>query len=151
ARDKPSRGQQTRDGLRGIIGSRDFTTCAKEKAMATGKRPKDNGRNDRKKPAATASVPAAAEPPRWKTHLDFYRELRGLMFKTQKEFEAGVDLLWTDEFFEMPYALPGMKTIIVPADAVPRFEAHGLKFKNAAVISSSEIPPEEMSRIRRGQ
>src|SRR5262249_26336138 len=71
-----------------------------------------------------------AEAPRWKAHLDLYQETRALTFKKQQELHAAIDLLWTEPLRELPHALAGGDTIIVPAEAVRYFKEQGLRFRN---------------------
>jgi hypothetical protein len=53
------------------------------------------------------------------------RGRRTLKFLTQKDFEAALQR--TDAFAEVPFALVGDRTLIVPDDAVPYFA--GLRYK----------------------
>ena len=96
------------------------------------------------------AVPLRLPTPQWKSHLDYYREKRALTFKTEKDLDGALDLLW-EELFELPHALAGGDTIIVPAEAVPYFKAKGLRFRNTRVRSAGELPPEEIARLRREQ
>src|SRR5437879_13752926 len=87
---------------------------------------------------------APAAPPErveWKPLLDCYREKRALTFKSRKEIDKAIDLLWTEELILLPHALAGGDTIIVPAEAVPYFKAKGLTFSNTRVLSAAELPP----------
>jgi hypothetical protein len=89
--------------------------------------------------------------PGWKAHLDCYREKRALIFTDDKDLDAAVDLLWSDDLYDLPHALAGGDTIIVPAEAVPYFRDKGLKFRNTRVRSAGELPPKEIARLRREQ
>ncbi len=102
-----------------------------------------------KRPDETNGVPSP--PPQWEAHLDCYREKRALIFTDDKDLDAAVDLLWSDELYNLPHALAGGDTIIVPAEAVPYFKAKGLKFRDTRLRSAGELPPEEIAKLRREQ
>jgi hypothetical protein len=91
------------------------------------------------------------QPSRWKAHLDYYRDKRALTFKSQQDLEAAIDLLWSNELFDLPHDLAGGDTIIVPEEAVPYFKAKGLRFRNTRVLSAGDLPPEEINKLRREQ
>lgn len=84
-------------------------------------------------------------------HLDAYRELRALTFRSDRGIDAAIDLLWSEELAGVPHALAGGDTLIIPAEAVPFFKARGLKFRNTRVLSASELPAEDINRLRREQ
>jgi hypothetical protein len=101
---------------------------------------------------ATHGDGQAAQPtPRWKCHLDFYRDQLALTFKSRKDADKAIDLLWTDDLYELPHALAGGDTIIIPADALPYFEGKGLRFRKSKVRSAGDLPPEEINKLRREQ
>jgi hypothetical protein len=93
----------------------------------------------------------SVSPPQWKAHLDCYREKRGLIFTDEKELDAAIDLLWSEEMHDLPHALAGGDTIIVPAEAVHYFKTKGLRFRDTRVHSAGELPPEEIAKLRREQ
>jgi hypothetical protein len=98
-----------------------------------------------------AAEPSTADAPQWKAHLDLYKEKRALIFKEQQELHAAIELLWTEPLRELPHALAGGDTIIVPAEAVRYFKEQGLRFRNTRVLSAGELPPEEINRLRQEQ
>jgi hypothetical protein len=103
---------------------------------------------------AEADAPRLVNPPflaRWKSHLDLYREKRALIFKNDKDLDAAIDLLWGEELYELPHALAGGDTIIVPAEAVRFFKEKGLTFRNTRVRSAGDLPPGEINKLRREQ
>jgi hypothetical protein len=62
---------------------------------------------------------------------------------------AAIELVWTEPLREMPHALPGGFTMIVPPEAVPYFEKSGLEFENTAVHSITELSPKEQYELRK--
>jgi hypothetical protein len=99
--------------------------------------------------AATNGSPTA--PERWRSHLDLYKDKRALTFRREKDLNAAIDLLWGDELYHLPHALAGGDTIIVPAEAVPYFKEKGLSFRTTKVLSAGDLPPAEISKLRREQ
>ena len=88
-------------------------------------------------------------PVQWKPWLDSYQDLRALQFRTPEHFAAAAKLLWTGELRDLPYDLVGNHTIIVPAEAVPFFR--GLEVTETDVLHPSEMPPQELSELRKEQ
>lgn len=85
----------------------------------------------------------------WKPWLDSYQDLRALQFRTPEHFAAAAKLLWSGELRELPYDLVGNHTIIVPAEAVPFFR--GLEVTETDVLHAGDIPPQELSELRKEQ
>jgi hypothetical protein len=93
----------------------------------------------------------AAAVPHWKAHLDLYRDQRALTFKDDAHLDAAVDLLWTEPLRDLPHALAGGDTIIVPAEAVRYFRDRGLQFRSTKVLSAGDLPATEIDKLRREQ
>ncbi len=107
-----------------------------------------NGRNGRTK--APKSKPAEG-PSKWRASLSAYRNLLWLVFENQDELEKAVDLLWTDELYDLPHDSPDGKSIVIPADALDHFTRSGLKFKAEKLRSIGEFSPEEIAAMRRSR
>jgi hypothetical protein len=88
------------------------------------------------------------EPPlRWRCHLDLYRYKKAIRFKSRKERDKALDLLWNDdEFFGMPYEIAVSQMLVVPAESIPFFWKKGVKFTIYDVVSgrSSSTEGEQM-------
>jgi hypothetical protein len=87
----------------------------------------------------------------WKPFLSQYEDLRCLYFKSEKEEDAAIDLLWTPELRNLPHSTPDGKAIIVPAEAVCYFAQAGLRFTESNVLSIGDLSPEEIRRLRSGR
>lgn len=89
--------------------------------------------------------------PCWKPSIDEYPELRALKFFSQKDVDLAIDALYDLPLRGCPRAYVGDNTIIVPAEAVKFFKRARFEFKDTRVLSSSELFPEERSKLRREQ
>ena len=116
------------------------------KASGNG-RPK--ARDTRSKRKKTAAEPVHLVP--WKAQINSYAHPRALTFMNYQDFRAAIDLVWTEALREMPHALPGGFTMIVPPEAVPFFAKSGLQFEDTEVLSAGDLPPEEISKLRKEQ
>ncbi len=87
--------------------------------------------------------------PSWQPFLSQYRDLRVLSFKSPKDLDAAIDLLWTDELRTLPHATPDGKSLVVPAEAVAYFSRAGLRFTEKKLRSISELSAMEIRRLRR--
>jgi hypothetical protein len=85
----------------------------------------------------------------WEPHLSQYADQRSLTFKSPKDLDAAIDLLWTDELRNMPHHTPDGKVLVVPAEAVAYFTRAGLRFTEQKVLSVSDLSAEEIRRLRR--
>jgi hypothetical protein len=102
-----------------------------------------NGRNKQLNYARAANA--------WNPDLDSYRELRALTFPSSDEIDAAIDLLWSGPLRDMPHELAGGDTIIVPMDAVGYFKAANLTFSEDDVLSTRDLPANELNALRREQ
>jgi hypothetical protein len=109
----------------------------KKAARALGRRPTGN------------CLPVADAVPSWQPHLSQYAEQRILTFRSPKDLDAAIDLLWTEELRSLPHATPDGKSLVVPADAVGYFARAGLRFTARKVLSIRDLSVEEIRRLRR--
>jgi hypothetical protein len=100
--------------------------------------------------AAKAKHVSAASPQK-KLHLNSCDGKAVLRFQSQEHLEKAIDLLWTDELRSLPHSTAGRKTLIVPAEAVEHFARAGLTFTTATLRSVNDLPPREVSKLRREQ
>jgi hypothetical protein len=115
--------------------------------MATAKS-KQSAKSGRGQSAGNARQAARAIPS-WQPHLSQYADQRILTFKSPKELDAAIDLLWTDELRNMPHDTPDGKALVVPAEAVAYFARAGLRFTEKKALSVSDLSAEEIRRLRR--
>lgn len=81
----------------------------------------------------------------WKSHVSLYRQQTALKFRKQ-EFVRALQLLDTDQFFDLPFALVGNETLIVPTAAITYFRNHGLIFTEQPVkLPDEELSPQELA------
>src|SRR5437867_1697174 len=74
-------------------------------------------------------------PSKWRPHLSAYRNLLRLVFVNDEELEKAVDLLWSDELYDLPHDSPDGKSIVIPADALDHFVRAGLRFTSKKLLS----------------
>ncbi len=86
--------------------------------------------------------------PSWQPYLSQYNDLRVLTFKSAKDLDAAIDLLWTAELRTLPHDTPDGKSLVVPAEAVGSFTRAGLRFTEKRVLSVSDLSAEEIGRLR---
>jgi len=87
--------------------------------------------------------------PLWQPYLSQYTDQRLLTFKSPKDLDAAIDLLWTAELRGLPHGTPDGKTLVIPAEAVDYFARAGLRFTEKRVLSVSDLSAEEIRRLRR--
>ncbi|HEV3236815.1 MAG TPA: hypothetical protein VGZ25_07485 [Gemmataceae bacterium] len=92
---------------------------------------------------------AASSIPSWQPYLSQYADQRILSFKTPKDLDAAIDLLWTDELRNLPHATPDGKSLVIPAEAVSYFAKAGIRFTADNVLTISDLTAEEIRRLRR--
>ncbi len=92
---------------------------------------------------------APGSVPLWQPHLSQYADQRILTFRSPKDFDAAIDLLWTDELRNLPHDTPDGKSLVVPAEAVGYFARAGLRFTAKRVLTISDLSAEEIRRLRR--
>jgi hypothetical protein len=97
--------------------------------------------------AANGQQPPSSIPS-WQPYLSQYAEQRILTFKSPKDLDAAIDLLWTDELRNLPHDTPDGKSLVVPAEAVGYFAKAGLRFTEKKVRSISELSADEIRRLR---
>jgi hypothetical protein len=95
------------------------------------------------------NLPVADSVPSWQPHLSQYADQRILTFRSPKDLDAAIDLLWTDEMRSLPHSTPDGKSLVVPAEAVGCFTRAGLRFTARKVLSISDLSAEEIRRLRR--
>src|SRR5437899_11519165 len=99
--------------------------------------------------SANNSYGAACAMPSWQPYLSQYADQRILTFRSPKDLDAAIDLLWTEELRSLPHATPDGKSLVVPAEAVGCFARAGLRFTARKVLSISDLSAEEIRRLRR--
>jgi hypothetical protein len=85
----------------------------------------------------------------WKADLNAYcyPELRALTFTTDDDLKRAIKLIWSkEELYGLPREPAGIRTLVVPADALRFFE--GLSFAVYPVISASELSTEAKRKLR---
>jgi hypothetical protein len=95
------------------------------------------------------NLPIADSVPSWQPQLSQYPEQRILTFRSPKDLDAAIDLLWTEELRSLPHATPDGKSLVVPAEAVGYFARAGLRFTARKVLSINDLSAEEIRRLRR--
>jgi hypothetical protein len=99
-------------------------------------------------PSATSNGPANGAVPLWQPHLSQYADQRILTFKSPKDLDAAIDLLWSDALRNMPHDTPDGKTLVVPAEAIDYFTRAGLRFTERKALTVSDLSAEEIGRLR---
>jgi hypothetical protein len=97
---------------------------------------------------AANGVQAPSPVPAWQPHLSHYPDQRLLTFKSPKELDAAIDLLWTADLRNLPHDTPDGKSLVVPAEAVGYFARAGLRFTENTVLSISDLSEAEIRRLR---
>src|SRR5438876_11590285 len=98
--------------------------------------------------SANNSDGAACALPSWQPHLSQYADQRILTFKSPKDLDAAIDLLWSDALRNMPHDTPDGKTLVVPAGAVDYFTRAGLRFTERKALTVSDLSAKEIRRLR---
>jgi hypothetical protein len=124
-----------------------YSETLKEKPMK--KRNKDRTRHKADGAPVKIEQTATPEVQRWLPNLSSYRDQRILTFASEKDWEAAIDLLWTDALRQLPHDTPDGKALIIPADALPYFTNAGLRFTEKRLRSLGELSPEELAIVRR--
>lgn len=88
--------------------------------------------------------------PAWQPYLSQYADQRILSFKSPKDLDAAIDLLWTDELRNLPHDTPDGQSLVIPAEAVDYFRKAGIRFTAKKVRSISDLSADEIRRLRRG-
>jgi hypothetical protein len=86
--------------------------------------------------------------PEWKTHLAAYEEKTLLTFASEKELEAAIDFLWTDQLRTLPHDTPDGQSIVVPSEAVEFFTRAGLAFASRSLPSIRDLSPSAIRKLR---
>jgi hypothetical protein len=110
-------------------------------------KPNNSSRNLRER-SANNTPQAACSIPSWQPYLSQYGDLRALTFKSAKDLDAAIDMLWTDELRNLPHDTPDGKSLVVPAHAVGYFTRAGLRFTEKKALSVSDLSAEEIGRLR---
>jgi hypothetical protein len=100
-------------------------------------------------PSATNGRQPTSSLPSWQPYLSQYADQRILAFKSPKDLDAAIDLLWTDELRNLPHATPDGKSIVIPAEAESYFAKAGIRFTAKKVRSISDLSADEIRRLRR--
>src|SRR5437899_8946649 len=98
--------------------------------------------------SANNSYGAACAMPSWQPYLSQYADQRILSFKSPKDLDAAIDLLWTDELRNLPHDTPDGKSIVIPAEAESYFAKAGIRFTAKKVRSISDLSADEIRRLR---
>ncbi len=85
----------------------------------------------------------------WLPHLSQYEDQRVLTFNSEKELEAAIDLLWTDNLRNLPHETPDGNSLVVPAEAIDYFRQAGLRFTDKRVRNVTELPADVVRRLRK--
>lgn len=86
--------------------------------------------------------------PTWHPYLAAYREKKWLVFSSQEDLEAAIDLLWTDSLFTLPHDTPDGRSLIVPVEAVPYFERSGIPFTVHEIRSINDLDSGTVEELR---
>jgi hypothetical protein len=86
--------------------------------------------------------------PSWLPYLSQYTDQRILTFRSPKDLDAAIDMLWSGELRTLPHDTPDGKSLVVPAEAVSCFTRAGLRFTERKVRSISELTTKEIGRLR---
>ncbi len=92
------------------------------------------------------SEPGTVVPQAQRAHS---QEQMILTFATEKDLEAAIDLLWTEELRDLPHATPDGAALVIPADAVIWLTRAGLKFAAKPLTRIGDLSAEEIRRLRR--
>jgi hypothetical protein len=85
----------------------------------------------------------------WQPHLSQYAEQSILTFRSPKDLDAAIDLLWPEELRSLTHATLDGKSLVVPAEAVGCFARAGLRFTARKLLSISDLSAEEIRQLRR--
>jgi hypothetical protein len=98
----------------------------------------------------SANGPALASRPGppWLPNLSQYTELQILSFKSAKDLDAAIDLLWAEDLRNLPHDTPDGQSLVVPTEAVDYFARAGLRFKRQKVLTITDLSAEEIRRLR---
>ena len=97
------------------------------------------------RPVATRDVAV----PDWKPYLNSYAEKQWLRFASKSDLHATIDLLWTDDFRNLPHDSPDGRSLVVPAEAVEHLARAGAKFTATRLRPISEYTPDQIAKMRR--
>jgi hypothetical protein len=86
--------------------------------------------------------------PSWQPYLSHYTDLRILTFKSTKDLEAAIDLLWTAELRNLPHDTPDGQSLVIPAEAVTYFIRTGLRFTVTNVLSIDDLSAGQIRQLR---
>lgn len=84
----------------------------------------------------------------WRSHLEQYEQLVALQFD-KPHCDQATTVLFSETLGTMPFDLVGHHTIVVPKEAEAYF-AH-LPHECTDVLSSKDIPAQEMAQLRKAQ
>ncbi len=70
-------------------------------------------------------------------------------FNSEKELEAAIDLLWTDNLRKLPHETPDGNSLVVPAEAIDYFRQAGLRFTDKRLRNVTELPADVVRRLRK--
>jgi hypothetical protein len=99
--------------------------------------------------SAVNNSKAQGAVPSWLPHLTQYKDKRILTFRSEKDLDLAIDLLWSDELRHLPHETPDGNSLVIPAEAVDYFRRTGLRFTDKKLRCVTELPPEEIGRLRR--
>ncbi len=85
----------------------------------------------------------------WLPHLSQYEDQRILTFSSDKELDAAIDLLWTDNLRNLPHETPDGNSLVVPAEAIVYFRQAGLCFTDKSVRNVTDLPVDAIRRLRK--
>jgi len=105
---------------------------------------KSRGNHAVEKPAIDQDRPGPGNSvPQWKSLLGSYPQKSILIFASEKDLEAAIDLLWSDALRTLPHETPDGQSLVVPTEAVVYFSNAGLRFREKRLHCVSDPVPEE--------
>jgi hypothetical protein len=90
-------------------------------------------------------------PGPWRRRYGSYQdeELRALKFKSIREFEKAVGLIYRDSDLKgLPCDSPDGRTLFVPAESVQLFRSKPLAFRASKLISKGDMAPKRLAEMR---
>jgi len=105
--------------------------------------------NPRREQATSNNLRALCSAQSWLPHLSQYEDQRVLTFNSEKELEAAIDLLWTDNLRKLPHETPDGNSLVVPAEAIDYFRQAGLRFTDKRLRNVTELPADVVRRLRK--
>ena len=100
-----------------------------------------NGKNGHKK--------IAEVPSKWRAHLSSYRNHLWLVFENAAELDKAIELLWSDELYDLPHSTPDGKSIITGHEKTERGVGTRFLFRLPALPAQPDAPTREATAAER--